>query len=249
MTITINRPKVLNALNVEVIEELEEALAAEIDPVETRVVVLEGAGSKAFVAGADIAQMTELNGEHAIQFSQHGQVLTRMLETLPFVTIAKVQGFALGGGCELALACDLIIAGESAKFGLPEVNLGLIPGFGGTQRLAHRVGLPVALDMVLCGRGRTLSGAEAVQLGLVSRLVADERLDEEVQKAVSAICQAGPSAVQEAKRLVRDSYAMGLEAGLASEASSFANCFGREEAREGMTAFLEKRAPNFQGND
>lgn len=243
--IIINRPTVMNALNSDVIEEIDEALAEHIDPVETRVIIFEGAGNKAFVAGADISQMTEMTPEMAHAFAIQGQALTKALETLPQIVIAKVRGFALGGGCELAMACDIIIAAESARFGQPEVNLGLIPGFGGTQRLARRVGLPLALDMICTGKGRTLTGAEAYSAGLVSRVVPDDKLDAEVDKVVGAILKAGPAAVAESKRLVRESYMMNLEAGLGAEAGTFAVCFSREEARDGISAFLEKRAPSF----
>jgi enoyl-CoA hydratase len=171
--IKINRPKALNALNATVLAEIEQVLFSVMDPAATRVVVLEGEGDRAFVAGADIAAMRDMQAPEAREFARHGQLLTKALESLTQVTIAKVQGFALGGGCELAMACDIIIAAKSAKFGQPEVNLGIIPGFGGTQRLVRRVGLPVAMDMLLSGRARTLSGTEAHQLGLVSRVAED----------------------------------------------------------------------------
>lgn len=245
LRITINRPEALNALNVQVLAELEQCLFGFMDPIKTRVIVLEGAGEKAFVAGADIAGMATMDSEGALAFAQRGQMLSKALETVPQISIAKVKGFALGGGCELAMACDMVIAGRSARFGQPEVNLGIIPGFGGTQRLARRVGLPVALDMVCTGRGRMLTGDEAFSLGLVSRVVDDEKLEAEVESAVKSILKAGPRAVAEAKRLTRESYNMSLETGLNSEAAAFGNCFGREEAREGIRAFNEKRSPKF----
>lgn len=243
--ITINRPLALNALNGTVLSEIERVLFSTMDPEETRVVILEGAGDRAFVAGADISGMQGMNAAQARDFARHGQMLTKALETLTQVTIAKVQGFALGGGCELAMACDIIIAGKSAKFGQPEVNLGIIPGFGGTQRLVRRVGMHVAMDLLLCGRGRTLSGTEAHQLGLVSRVVEDDKLEEEVKKVVRAILSAGPRAIAETKRLARDAYHMTLDAGLNAEANAFAACFADDEAAEGISAFLEKRNPTF----
>jgi len=243
--LTINRPESLNALNLTVLSEMEQAVFTVMDPEKTRIIILEGAGEKSFVAGADIAGMADMDSEAALAFAQKGQMLTKALETLPQITIAKVQGFALGGGCELAMACDLIIASRSARFGQPEVNLGIIPGFGGTQRLARRVGLPVALDMVCSGKGRMLSGDEAFTLGLVSRVVDDDKLDAELDAVVKSILKAGPRAVAEAKRLTRDSYSMTLEAGLNSEAAAFGNCFARPEAREGIRAFVEKRSPKF----
>jgi enoyl-CoA hydratase len=243
--VKINRPQALNALNAKVLEELEQVIFQDMDPETTRVIVLEGAGDKAFVAGADIAGMRDMSPAQARDFARMGQMLTKALETLPQVTIAKVQGFALGGGCELAMACDLIIAGKNAKFGQPEVNLGIIPGFGGTQRLVRRVGMHVAMDMLLCGRARSLSGTEAHQLGLVSRVVDDDKLEDEVGKAIRGVLSAGPQAVAETKRLAREAYAMSLDAGLNAEANTFAACFGEEEAQEGIAAFLDKRTPSF----
>jgi enoyl-CoA hydratase len=243
--IKINRPDALNALNAKVLEEMETVLFGTMDPIETRVVVIEGAGPKAFVAGADIAAMRDMNPREAREFARHGQMVTKALETLTQVTIAKVQGFALGGGCELAMACDIVIAGKSAKFGQPEVNLGLIPGFGGTQRLVRRVGVHVAMDMLLCGRSRSLSGQEAYQLGLASRCVDDEKLEEEVGKVIRGILGAGPHAIAEAKRLAREAYSMSLDAGLNAEANAFASCFAGDEAQEGLGAFLDKRSPAF----
>ncbi|MCX6124688.1 MAG: enoyl-CoA hydratase-related protein [Proteobacteria bacterium] len=246
LTITFDRPNALNALNADLLEELEEALIEDIDPIDHRVVVLEGAGDKAFVAGADISEMKEMTPEDALEFAHLGQAITAIMESLPQVVIAKVKGFALGGGCELAMACDLVIAGRSARFGQPEVNLGLIPGFGGTQRLARRVGLPLALDMLLTGKGRTLTGEEAFQVGLASRVVDDDKLDSEIDKIVDAIVKTGPFAVEGTKRLARESLQTPLESGLGSEASAFALCFARSESKEGMTAFLTKRSPNFK---
>lgn len=243
--IAINRPDALNALNSSVLEELEEALLEDFDATIHRAIVIEGAGEKAFVAGADIAEMQSMSADDAYQFSQLGQSIGNIIATLPAVVIAKVRGFALGGGCELAMACDLVIAAKSSKFGQPEVNLGLIAGFGGTQRLVKRVGPHVALDMLLTGRGRVLTGDEAFQLGLVSRVVDDEKLDAEVEKIVEALKKTGPQAVADTKRLVRDAQHMSLDAGLSSEAAAFALCFSRDESREGIKAFLEKRTPKF----
>lgn len=245
-TITINRPDAMNALNETVLEEIEQALLEELDPIEHRVVVLEGSGDKAFVAGADIAAMQNLSAEEALAFAQMGQSVTAILESLPQVVVAKVRGFALGGGCELAMACDIVVAGKSAKFGQPEVNLGLIPGFGGTQRLARRVGLPLALDMLLTGRGRTLSGEEAFQVGLASRVVDDDKLDAEIDRIVDAIVKTGPQAVENTKRLARESLTLPLDSGLNSEAAAFALCFARGESKEGIGAFLAKKTPNFK---
>lgn len=245
--IRICRESQLNALSVQVLEELQAAIFSVMHPVETRVLVLEGAGAKAFVAGADIAAMQKMSPAGARDFARLGQMITKALETLNQVTIAKVQGYALGGGCELAMACDIIVAGKGAKFGQPEVNLGIIPGFGGTQRLVRRVGLAVGLDLLLSGRSRSLSGVEAHQLGLVSRVVDDEKLEDEVAKVIRGILSAGPKAIAETKRLAREAYSMTLDAGLNAEATAFGACFGDHEAEEGIAAFLEKRAPDFSG--
>ncbi len=242
-TLTINRPKVLNALNVQVLREIISVL----DNCELtrglRALVITGAGDKAFVAGADIAAMRELNTQEALQFARLGQDMSRRLEAAPFLTIARVQGFALGGGCELAMACDIIIASEKALFGQPEVDLGLIPGFGGTQRLARRVGLPLALE-ILCA-GRKLNGREAYQLGLISNVAAAEELVAVLAQVLKYLSRAAPLAVAETKRLARASLEMPLEHGLAAEASAFASTFTGPEAKEGLSAFLEKRKAIF----
>lgn len=243
--IVINRPAALNALNSRVLGELKTCLEGIAGNRSVRVVVVEGAGEKAFVAGADIAEMRDLDTAGATKFARLGQQVTTILESMPQLVIAKVRGFALGGGCELAMACDIIVAATNAKFGQPEVNLGLIPGFGGTQRLVRRVGLPVALDMICSGRGRMLGASDALQAGLVSRVIEPEKLDAEVGAIVDGILAAGPESVRTAKRLVRDATHMELGAGLAAEADAFVQCWASKEAREGMSAFLEKRPPAF----
>ena len=243
--VVINRPSSLNALNRKILEELRTALTRISETPEIRVVTLEGAGEKAFVAGADIAQMRELDAAGARQFALLGQEVTTLIESMPQIVIAKIRGFALGGGCELAMACDILLATNTAKFGQPEVNLGLIPGFGGTQRLARRVGLPVALDMICSGRGRTLKADEALNAGLISRVIDSEKMDAETNTLVESILAAGPEAVRTCKRLVRESLNVDLPSGLRSEATSFMDCWSVGEASEGMSAFLEKRAPDF----
>ena len=243
--LTIQREEQLNALNHQVIKELTEAILTL--PPDTRVVVLAGAGEKAFVAGADIAAMKDMTPTQAHAFARAGQQLTLAIEGCSAVTIARVQGFALGGGCELAMACDLIIASEKAKFGQPEVNLGLLPGFGGTQRLVRRIGLPRALDMLCAGQGGAVNGTQAYAMGLVSRVVAPADLDNEIGKAIRAIKKCGPLAISETKRLARAACDMALPAGLEAEASAFAAAFAGPEAKEGLGAFLEKRSPRFSG--
>lgn len=242
--ITINRPDKLNALNDTVLTELWDAIMNRVDD-SVRVVRIESAGEKAFVAGADIGPMREMSPIDAQYFSRKGQMIFRSMEKMPQIFVAKVQGFALGGGCELAMACDIIVASEKAKFGQPEVNLGIIAGFGGTQRLVKRVGLPVAIDMLCTGKGRTLSGEEAFKLGLVSRVVAPEKLDEEVDSVVRSILESGIYAVSESKRLCREALEMSTDAGMSAEAAAFGNCFATSESEEGINAFLEKRKPEF----
>jgi enoyl-CoA hydratase len=244
--ITINRPGALNALNTKVLAELECCLEGISCDLSVRVVTLEGAGEKAFVAGADIAQMREMDPLEAARFARLGQRVTLRIESMPQIVVGKVRGFALGGGCELAMACDIIVASSNAKFGQPEVNLGLIPGFGGTQRLVRRVGLPLALDMICSGRSRMLTANEALNAGLVSRVSDPEKLDAAVAAIVDGLLAAGPSAVCASKRLVRDAWRMDLSAGLSAEADAFAQCWSGNEAVEGMNAFLEKRAPQFK---
>lgn len=241
--VTINRPNVLNALNLAVLNELWQLCHVLKARTDIRAMVLAGAGEKAFVAGADISQMRTMKPAEALAFAELGQRVTRSIEALPQVTIARVQGFALGGGCEIAMACDLIVASEQAKFGQPEINLGLIPGFGGTQRLVRRVGLSVGLD-VLCA-GRTLSGDEAFHLGLASRVCKAEELDAEINKTLKRILKGSPVAIAMTKTLARRAYDMSLDAGLAAEATAFATCHAHPDAADGMNAFIEKRSASF----
>jgi enoyl-CoA hydratase len=243
LSVTINRPQVLNALNELVLKELTAVLDDRALTQDLRALVLTGAGDKAFIAGADIAAMSRLTPVGALKFARLGQDLTRKLEDSPFLTIAKVHGYALGGGCELAMACDIVLAAETALFGQPEVDLGLIPGFGGTQRLAKRVGLPLAME-ILCA-GRKLNGREAQAHGLVSTVAPAVELDAALEKLLKNVNRAAPHAIAETKRLARASLEQSLALGLSSEASSFATCFAGEEASEGMKAFLEKRKANF----
>ena len=241
--VTINRPDKLNALNELVLTELMEAIDQTVLASGARAMVLTGAGDKAFVAGADIASMRELEPDDALHFARLGQELTKLLESAPFITIAQVDGFALGGGCELAMACDIVIASEKSLFGQPEVDLGLIPGFGGTQRLARRVGLPMAMSMLV--GGLKLKAPEALRSGLISQMTSSDELDDAVMKTLQNILKAAPFALQETKRLARESLETPLSHGLAAEASAFAGCFARSESKEGITAFIEKRPASF----
>ncbi len=235
--VTIRRPKSLNALDVDVLESLAEAVT-EAGHDGTRVMVICGSGEKAFVAGADIGMMEHFSPREAQEFSRKGHYLMLALDRAPFISIARVQGYALGGGCELAMACDLIVASEKAVFGQPEVGLGLIPGFGGTQMLAARIGLSVATDLVVTGR--RIGGRDAAALGMVSRVTAHDRLDEEVEDVVKGVLQGDAHAIREAKRLLRQSLYMPFEIGLSSEAASFGNCFDRQPTGEDRKTSLRR---------
>ncbi len=242
--LTVNRPKALNALDAATIAELSEALELARDPA-VRALVVTGAGEKAFVAGADIAGMATMSPAEARTFSEAGHATFAKLEALPIPTIAAVNGFALGGGCELAMACDLVYASEKARFGEPEVSLGLIPGFGGTQRLVRRVGLMRAKELVLSGE--MIDAAKAKAIGLALDVLAPEALLPHAIAQARTIASRGPAAVAAAKRLMEQGAALDLATGCALEAQAFALLFATDDAREGMRAFLEKRAAKFHG--
>lgn len=243
--VIVNRPDKLNALNSAVIEGLHvELLAAGEDP-DVRAVVLTGAGEKAFVAGADIAEMSAMTPVEAQRFSRRGQALGALIDSLGKPVVAAVPGFALGGGCELAMMCHLRVAGEKAKFGQPEVGLGLIAGFGGTQRLARLVGEGRALDLLLTGR--MIDAQTALAWGLVNQ-IAEERTAREAAHAMAAeIATKGPRAVELSLRAVRGGLQMPIEQALEHEASLFGVVFSTEDMREGTQAFMDKRKPDFRG--
>jgi enoyl-CoA hydratase len=245
--VAIDRPAQLNALSTHVIADLIGACAALEEATEVRVVALTGAGDKAFVAGADIAEMQELSPVHAQAFSEMGGALGTAIETSSKPWIAMVNGFALGGGCELALACDFIYAADTAKLGQPEVKLGVIPGFGGTQRLARRVGVAKAKE--LCMTGDTVDASEALRIGLVDLVVPASELRAKVAALASRIAANGPLAVAEVKRLIHMGQSTTLEHALALEQRSFGLLFATSDQREGMAAFLAKprRAAQFKG--
>ncbi|HCP46639.1 MAG TPA: hypothetical protein DIU15_11380 [Deltaproteobacteria bacterium] len=242
--ITISRPEALNALNGQVIQELGQALhrlAAE----GVRQVVLTGAGEKAFVAGADIAAMASFNRAEATAFARRGQRVLNQLSLYPGVTIAAVNGFALGGGMELAMACDLILASENAKFGQPEVNLGVIPGFGGTQRLSRLIGPQRARELIFTGR--TFDAQEAVSLGLALRATPRGGVVDAALEIAHTIASKGPRAIELAKLSCANGERFDLAIGLQEEAEFFGQCFETSDQSEGMSAFLEKRSPMFAG--
>ncbi len=245
--VTISREAALNALSSSVISELTHVVGELEVSSEIRAVILTGAGDKAFVAGADIAEMLDLTPNQARAFSEMGGALGNAIETSEKPWIAAVNGFAFGGGCELALACDFIHASERAKFGQPEVKLGVIPGFGGTQRLARRVG--VAKTKELCMTGDTIDAAEALRIGLADAVWPHAELMPRVRELAARIAANGPLAVAEVKRLVHQGQSTTLEHALALEQRSFGLLFATEDRREGMSAFLAKprRAAQFKG--
>ena len=243
--ITINRPKVLNALSEEVISELSRALEPLENAPEVRGVILTGAGGKAFVAGADIAAMQDMDAERAMVFASEGHAVGEMIANLPMPVIAAVDGFALGGGCELALACDFIFASDKARFGQPEVKLGVTPGFGGTQRLLRRIGKARALE--LCVTGDMIKADEALRLGLVNRIVPSEELMDVCKATVDTIATMGPLAVAAVKRVMHQGAELPLEAGNQLEVEAFSGLFATEDQSEGMKAFLAKRPAEFKG--
>lgn len=243
--VQIDRPKSLNALNSSTLEELGQAFdEIAIDPA-LRVVILTGSGEKAFVAGADIGQMRSLTPLEARRFSQLGQSLMNKIENLPQPVIAAVNGFALGGGTEIAMACDIRLAAENAKFGQPEVNLGLLAGFGGTQRLAKLVGSGRASEILFTGD--LLDAQEAYRLGLVNHVYPADRLMSEAMSLAKRIASRAPIAVQLTKSAVQKGRNIDIISGQAYEAEVFGQLFSTEDQKEGCSAFLEKRKPDFRG--
>jgi len=243
--ITINRPDKLNALNKKTIEELQNAFETFQDNPEVCVVILTGAGEKAFVAGADIGELAGLDASIGESYSRQGQELTQLIENFPKAVIGGINGYALGGGTELAMACHIRIASENAKMGQPEVKLGLIPGFGGTQRLPRLVGKGKALELILSGR--PIDAHEALVIGLVNRVVPLENLSESCEKLAREIMANGPLAVRYAIKTVNEGLDMSLDGGLKHEAQVFGQTCSSEDGKEGTKAFLEKRKANFRG--
>jgi enoyl-CoA hydratase len=246
--ITINRADKLNALNADVLSELRSVLGelSSNDDYIVKGLILTGSGEKAFIAGADIKQMQGLDDSGAYEFSKLGQEVSVMLEELNIPVIAAVNGFALGGGCEMAMACDFIYATENALFGQPEVKLGLIPGFGGTQRLARAVGRATARELIYTGRN--VGAAEAKELGLVSRVFpSKEALLEAANKTFSEILKNSPLAVGCSKKVINGAVDLPLKEALNYELEEFSIIFKSEDMREGTTAFLEKRKAEFTG--
>jgi enoyl-CoA hydratase len=245
--LTINRPSKLNALNARVLSELLQAFRAlEAAPPDKRVraAILTGAGEKAFVAGADIAEMAGLSATQAYAFSSAGHQLGRLMEDVSFPIIAAVNGFALGGGCELSLCADYIFAAEHAKFGQPETNLGLLPGFGGTQRLSRRVGLGRARELIYSGE--PIGAAEALRIGLVNRVFPAAELLLQAEQHARAIARQAPLAVASAKRALNHGFDADLSTACELEATAFGALFATEDAQSGLTAFLAKQRATYK---
>ncbi len=243
-TLTINRPKALNALNREVLEGIARILRDVRHDASVRILIVTGAGDRAFVAGADIAAMSEMSVVEGQEFMRLGHRVMQTFEDLPIPVIAAVNGFALGGGLELALACDLILASEKARFGQPEINLGIIPGFGGTQRLPHRIGQVRARELIMTGE--MFDARTALEWGLVNHVVAAEALIPETRKLAEKIAGKSGFALRQAKAALRASFTMEEDAGLRFEQSTVAVVFGSADKTEGMKAFIEKRQPKWQ---
>ncbi|HEX4210343.1 MAG TPA: enoyl-CoA hydratase-related protein [Candidatus Binataceae bacterium] len=243
-TITVNRPKALNALNRVVLEGLVQNLSEIRNDRSVRVLIITGAGDRAFVAGADIAAMAEMGVNEGLEFGRLGHAVMTAIEDLPIPVIAAVNGFALGGGLELALACDLIVASEKARFGQPEINLGIIPGFGGTQRLPHRIGHARARELILTGE--MFDAKTGLEWGVVNQVVAPEQLLDEARKLAEKIASKSGFALRQAKAALRAASTMEEDAGLRFEQNAFGVCFGSEDRVEGMKAFLGKREAKWQ---
>ena len=236
--ITINRPKAWNALNSQVLEELDQTLDA-VDLESVRVLILTGAGEKSFVAGADIGEMSTLTKAEGEAFGKKGNDVFRKLETFPIPVIAAVNGFALGGGCEISMSCDIRICSENAVFGQPEVGLGITPGFGGTQRLARIVGVGMAKQMIYSARN--IKADEAYRIGLVNAVYPLEELMPAAQKLAASIAKNAPIAVRNCKKAINDGLQVDMDEAIVIEEKLFGDCFESYDQKEGMTAFLEKR--------
>ncbi|MGD0214521.1 MAG: enoyl-CoA hydratase-related protein [Terriglobales bacterium] len=243
--VTVNRPKVLNALNMATMEELRAAFHDIKNDVDIRVATLTGAGEKAFVAGADISELAKQDAVSAKQYAHRGQNVLNLIENLGKPVIACINGFALGGGCELAMACTMRLASENAKLGQPEVKLGIIPGYGGTQRLPRLVGKGLAMQLVL--GGEVITAAEAYRIGLVNEVTAAAELIPRAEAIAAKIIANAPLAVQYAMEAVNKGMEMTLAEGLFLEASLFGVCCSTEDKKEGTAAFLEKRPALFRG--
>ncbi len=244
-TITFNRPKVLNAMNSEVMAELAHALKACDQDDAVKALILTGSGEKAFVAGADISQMQNNTPAEVTKFMELGQETLRFLETMGKPSIAAVNGFALGGGTEIALACDMRIASENAMFGQPEILIGILPGWGGTQRLPRLVGMGIAKELIL--GGGQINAQRAYEIGLVNKVAPLTSLMDEAQKMAGKFTKLPGFALKMAKNSINYGYDISLDNAIRLEVTSVAQCFSTQDQKEGMKAFLEKRKPTFVG--
>ena len=235
--LTINRPKALNALNSKVLDELDKTLD-NVDINKIRALIITGAGEKSFVAGADIGEMSSLTKEQGKAFGKKGNDVFRKLETFPIPVIAAINGFALGGGCEISMSCDIRICSDNAIFGQPEVGLGITPGFGGTQRLARLVGQGMAKQMIYTGRN--IKADEAFRIGLVNAVYPQSELLNEAKKMAETIARQAPIAVRNAKKAINDGLQVDMDKAIEIEEELFGNCFETEDQRAGMGNFLEK---------
>lgn len=242
--LTISRPEVLNALDAEVLKEISEVINTVEKDETVKALIVTGEG-RSFVAGADIGAQSELDLEGGRNWGRNGSAIFRRLELLSVPTIAAVNGFALGGGCELALACDMIIASEKAKFGQPEVSLGITPGFSGTQRLPRKVGKAKAMEMILTGD--MIKADEALRIGLVNKVVEPDRLMDETMELAAGIIKNAPLAVKYSKAAISRGLEMDIDSAIALENELFAMCFASRDQKEGMKAFLDKRSAQFVG--
>jgi enoyl-CoA hydratase len=245
-TIYFNRPKALNALNNALFDEMSIALDQIRDNTDVKVLILTGTGEKAFVAGADIAELSKMDPLQGKAFSRKGQIVFSKIENLSIPVIAAVNGFALGGGSEAALACDFIYASTKAVFGLPEINLGLIPGFGGTQRMARRVGLSRAKELIFTGKN--INAQQALEYGLVNKICEHDDLMTEVLKTANLIASKGKIALRADKEVLHHGMNTDLETACRIENDAFGLTMASEDAKEGTSAFLEKRKPVFKAN-
>jgi len=244
-TVTINRPKSMNALSQEVLEQMEQVIKDVAKNDQIRALIITGAGSKAFVAGADIAAMVDMTAQQAREYSVFAHGLFSMIEQLPIPVIAAVNGYALGGGCELALACDIRIAASTAKIGQPEITLGIIPGFGGTQRLSRLIGKGKATELILTGG--MIDAETAMSIGLVNAVVPPETVMDTAVEMARKIISNGPLAIKYAKEAINRGLQMSLEHGCKYEIELWTDCFTTEDQNIGMAAFLNKQKPSFKG--
>ena len=243
--IIINRPKALNALNPEVLKALENALEKAETDEKVKIILITGAGDKAFVAGADIAEMSKMSPSQAREFSKLGQRVFRKIEQMEKPVIAVINGYALGGGLELAISCDYILASENAQLGQPEVGLGIFPGFGGTQRLVRILGKLRAKELIFWGE--RISAQKALEIGLVNQVVPQDKLMEKAKELAQKLMSKGLVAIGLAKLAIERGSELDLDSGLALEQSLFSLCFDTQDQKEGMKAFLEKKKPEFKG--